>query len=62
LIISDYFFLSEEDEKASNNPMVVMVDESTGEKYARVVEHKGMASSDYCLLSRLLHSERNNQK
>ena len=35
-------FLSQEDEKASANPIMVMVDEKTGEKYARGVGHKGM--------------------
>ena len=39
----DYFFLSQQDEDAKTNPMVVMVDESTGEKYARIVDHKGTA-------------------
>ena len=38
----DYFFMSQEDEKASANPIMVMVDERTGEKYARAVGHKGM--------------------
>ena len=42
----DYFLLSEEDEKASKNPMVVMVDESTGEKYARVVASKGLSAPE----------------
>ena len=42
----DYFFLSEEDEKASKNPMIVMVDERTGEKYARVVSNKGVTGSE----------------
>ena len=31
----DYFFMSQADEKADKNPLIVMVDESTGEKYAR---------------------------
>ena len=38
----DYFFTSQEDEKASANPIKVMVDERTGEKYARAVGHKGV--------------------
>ena len=41
-ISMDYFFMSQEDEKASANPIMVMVDERTGEKYARAVGHKGM--------------------
>ena len=32
--------MSQEDEKASANPIMVMVDERTSEKYARVVGHK----------------------
>ena len=32
----------EEDEKASANPTMVVVDKRTTEKYARAVEHKGM--------------------
>ena len=36
----DYFFMSQEDEKASANPIMVMVDERTGEKYARAVGTK----------------------
>ena len=42
----DYFFLSTEDEKASRNPMLAMVDEGTGEKYARAVGNKGMKGGD----------------
>ena len=38
----DYFFFSQEDQAASNNPMIVMLDESTGEKYARKVDQKGL--------------------
>ena len=39
----DYFFMSQKDEKASANPIMVMVDERTGEKYARAVGHKGIS-------------------
>ena len=35
------YFLSQQDEDAKINPMVVMIDDSFGVKYARVVEHKG---------------------
>ena len=42
----DYFFLSKEDEKASENPMIVMVDDKTGEKYARAVGQKGLKKPD----------------
>ena len=38
----DYFFMSQEDERANSNPLIVMVDEGTGEKYARAVGHKGI--------------------
>ena len=41
-ISMDYFFMSSADESASANPMLVMMDESTGEKYARAVGHKGL--------------------
>ena len=34
--------MSKADEKAQNNPLIVMKDEGTGEKYARAVGHKGM--------------------
>ena len=44
-IAMDYFFMSQEDEKASGNPLLVMVDESTGEKYARAVGHKGLGTA-----------------
>ena len=40
----DYFFMSDEDFKASENPLIVMVDEGTGEKYARATGRKGLAS------------------
>ena len=40
----DYFFFNDEDEKANKHPMLVMVDESTGEKYARGVEQKGLGN------------------
>ena len=38
----DYFFMSEEDGKASENPLFVMVDEETGDKYVRAVGQKGV--------------------
>ena len=40
----DYFFLGTEGNKASDNPIVIMVDEATGEKYARMVEQKGVGT------------------
>ena len=38
----DYFFMSSRDEAANENPILVMVDENTGEKYARAVGQKGV--------------------
>ena len=38
----DCFFMSQEDERANENPLVVMLDEKTGDKYARAVGHKGV--------------------
>ena len=38
----DYFFMSKQDEKASKNPLIVLVDEGTGEKYARATGQKGL--------------------
>ena len=42
----DYFFMSRMDEKAHKNPLIVMVDEATGEKYARAVGQKGLGASN----------------
>ena len=41
-ISMDYFFMSKQDEAAQVNPLLVMVDEGTGEKYARAVGRKGL--------------------
>ena len=41
-ISTDYFYLSQEDEDQEKNPLIVMTDESTGEKYARLVGKKGI--------------------
>ena len=41
----DYFFLTEEDRTKGSNPMIAMVDEQTGEKYARVVSSKGLGDN-----------------
>ena len=38
----DYLFVSSKDEAACANPVIVMIDESTGEKYARAVGQKGL--------------------
>ena len=41
-ISMDYFFMSKVDESANVNPFIVMLDEDTGEKYARALGHKGL--------------------
>ena len=43
-IALDYFFMSGADEAASQNPLCVMVDEESGERYARAVGQKGLGS------------------
>ena len=40
-ISMDYFFLGEGEECAHESPMFVMVDQDTGNRYARMVEQKG---------------------
>ena len=40
----DYFFMSKVDEKASQNPILVMIDEETGDKYARATGRKGIGT------------------
>ncbi len=44
-ISMDYFFMSKKDEEAKENPLIVMMDEETGEKYARAVGHKGVGTA-----------------
>ena len=44
-ISMDYFFMTKKDEEAKENPLIVMMDEETGEKYARAVGHKGVGTS-----------------
>ena len=41
-VCMDYFFMSQEDEKAGDNPVLVAVDEGTGDKYARAAGNKGV--------------------
>ena len=38
----DYFFFSQEEQAANQNPMIDMLDERIGEKYARKVEQQGL--------------------
>ena len=45
----DYFFMSAEEEKASANVIIVMVDESTGCVYARGVGRKGVEGVDWSI-------------
>ena len=44
-IAMDYFFMSKEDDEAQKNPLIVLVDEETGEKYARAVGQKGLGAA-----------------
>ena len=48
-ISMDYFYLGEEDKEAKENPMIVMVDEGTGEKYTRAVGKKGAEGMDWLI-------------
>ena len=41
-VMMDYFFLGDEEERAADHPMFVMVDDETGNRYARLVEMKGL--------------------
>ena len=38
----DYMCMSQGDKAAGKNPIIVMVDEETGEKYARATGRKGI--------------------
>ena len=38
----DYFYMCKRDEEAKENPLVAMMGEATGERYARAVGHKGV--------------------
>ena len=43
-ISMDYHFMSKADEEAKVNPMLVVVNEQTGDKYARAAGKKGIGS------------------
>ena len=45
----DYFFLSAEDQKASQNPIIVMIDEVSGNVYARGAGRKGAVDADWLI-------------
>ena len=38
----DYFYMNEKDQRDGSNPLLIVMDESTGEKYDRQVERKGV--------------------
>ena len=45
-ISMDYFFMSQAEEKASENPLMVMIDEQTGNRYMRAVGKKGLGEGN----------------
>ena len=45
-IVFDYFFLSWQDEASNKNPMLLMKDENTGDKYACTVGQKGLGQGE----------------
>ena len=49
--------MSVADERAASNPVLIMVDEATGERYARAVGHKGTTSTDLDWLVRDMSEE-----
>jgi len=42
----DYFFMSQEEEQASKNPLMVMIDEKTQNRYMRAVGQKGLGAGN----------------
>ena len=44
-ICMDYFYMNTSDEQAGDNPMLVMVDEGTGERYARAAGQNGVGEN-----------------
>jgi hypothetical protein len=45
IISMDYFFMGQNDEKASDSPIIVMLDEENGNRYARAVGQKGLGEN-----------------
>ena len=45
-ISMDYLFMSQDEEKASENPLILMVDEQTGNKYMRAISKKGLGEGN----------------
>ena len=41
----DYFFLGGEEAEASETPMIVLLDEEKGNRYARMIEQKGIGDN-----------------
>ena len=41
-----YFFMSQDDEKASENPLLLMADETGGNRYMRAVGRKGLGENN----------------
>ena len=46
IICMDYFFMSQEDERASANPLLLLDDEANGNKYMRAVGRKGLGEGN----------------
>ena len=44
-ISMDYFYMSQKDEDAKDFPLLVAVDEETGEKFARMIGMKGIGQA-----------------
>ena len=44
----DYFYMSQKDEEAKENPLLVVVNEDSGEKYARMTGRKGVGEMGEC--------------
>ena len=45
-ISMDYFFMSQEEEKASENPLLLVADETVGNRYMRAVGRKGLGDNN----------------
>ena len=40
----DYFYMSQKDQDAKTNPVIVAINEATGDKYARAAGQKGIGT------------------
>ena len=54
-ISMDYFFMSQDDEKASENPLLLMADETGGHRYMRAVGRKGLGDNNEILKILMKH-------